>query len=62
MEILLIGEKESNLAKTIEFLRDEMIHIGIQEGLTNEKTIRISQKLDTLIAKYQSMKNQKSSL
>ncbi|WP_256236395.1 aspartyl-phosphate phosphatase Spo0E family protein [Bacillus sp. EB600] len=45
------------LNKTIEFLRQEMIRIGIQEGLTSEKTIRISQELDTYIAKYQMMSN-----
>jgi hypothetical protein len=53
----LIDKKETDLVKIIEFLRAEMIQIGIQEGLTNEKTIRISQKLDTFITKYQFSKN-----
>lgn len=48
-----IDEKECNLIKTIESLREEMIRIGIKEGLTNEKTIQISQQLDTFITKYQ---------
>lgn len=41
------------LEKLIETLRDEMIRIGIHEGLTSEKTIAISQELDIYIAKYQ---------
>lgn len=49
--------ENSFLKKSIESLRQEMIRIGIQEGLTSEKTIRISQELDTYITKYQMMKN-----
>jgi hypothetical protein len=51
-------EKEYDLLKQIEFLRKEMISVGIQEGLTSEKTLIISQKLDIIIAKYQALKNQ----
>jgi hypothetical protein len=47
-EILSLGNK-------IESLRNEMIRIGIQEGLTSTRTIQISQKLDTYIAIYQKM-------
>ncbi|WP_147534898.1 aspartyl-phosphate phosphatase Spo0E family protein [Bacillus marasmi] len=37
----------------IENLRREMICVGLKEGLTSEKTIEISQKLDRYIANYQ---------
>jgi hypothetical protein len=43
----------NNLLETIESIRKEMIYIGIQEGLTSESTIKLSEKLDTYIAKYQ---------
>lgn len=43
------------LEKTIESLRTEMIRVGIQEGLTSEKTIKLSQELDSHIAIYQKM-------
>ena len=50
-------EMEYHLLKTIKFLRKEMIRLGIQEGLTSEKTLSISRKLDIYITKYQSMNN-----
>lgn len=53
------NEKGDNLIKRIEFLRKEMIRVDIQEGLTSEKTLIISRKLDIFIAKYQAQKNQK---
>lgn len=37
----------------IENLRREMICVGLKEGLSSEKTIEISQKLDQYIANYQ---------
>lgn len=37
----------------IENLRREMICVGLKEGLSSEKTIEISQKLDIYIANYQ---------
>lgn len=46
----------SFLEKTIKSLRKELIQIGTREGLTSEKTIKISQKLDIFIAEYQYMK------
>ena len=52
----LTVEKDYDLLKTIKFLRKEMIRVGIQEGLTSEKTLNISRKLDIYITKYQSMK------
>lgn len=55
MFLLSIIDEVSYLAKTIESLRNEMIKIGIQEGLTSEKTIAISQLLDIYIAKYQAL-------
>ena len=46
-------EKDYNLIKTIKMLQKEMIRVGIKEGLTSEKTLNISRKLDTYILKYQ---------
>jgi hypothetical protein len=43
------------IMRTIESLRQEMIQIGIKEGLHSEKTIKISQQLDVFIAQYQSI-------
>ena len=53
MKLIPITDEKSDLMKTIEYLRAEMIRIGIKEGLHNEKTIKISQMLDTYIAQYQ---------
>lgn len=41
------------LKNSIEYLRKEMIRVGIQEGLTSKKTIHISQILDTYLTRYQ---------
>lgn len=49
-------DKKTNLEKLIENLRKEMIDVGIKEGLASEKTIKISQKLDTYISVYQTLK------
>jgi hypothetical protein len=54
---LLKADERSYLENKIESLRKEMIRIGIQEGLICERTIIISQKLDTYIARYQKMYN-----
>jgi hypothetical protein len=50
------SSEKSFLENSIESLRKEMIRIGFQEGLTSEKTIRISQELDMLILEYQAEK------
>lgn len=53
----LTFEKDYDLLKTIKFLRKEMIRVGIQEGLTSEKALNISRKLDIYILKYQNIDN-----
>lgn len=53
MNFLLDVHNLSFLKKTIESLRKEMVLVGIQEGLSSEKTIMISQKLDFFISKHQ---------
>jgi hypothetical protein len=45
--------EKSDLTKIIKKLRQEMIRTGLNKGLTNERTIQISKKLDEYIAKYQ---------
>lgn len=52
MEGLLISSKVE-LEHKIEFLKRYMIDTGMKFGLTNDKTIAISQELDTLIFRYQ---------
>ncbi|MFP7298019.1 aspartyl-phosphate phosphatase Spo0E family protein [Neobacillus niacini] len=39
----------------IEILREEMVMIGLSEGLDSEQTIKVSQELDRYIAIYISM-------
>lgn len=53
MHSLPIPNKESDLLGIIEALREEMIKIGMKEGLSSEKTIEMSQMLDHYIANYQ---------
>ncbi|WP_413299462.1 aspartyl-phosphate phosphatase Spo0E family protein [Bacillus sp. 1P10SD] len=48
----------SELKAAIEVLRKEMIQCGLSNGLTNERTVQISQILDIHIAQYHSLKNQ----
>jgi len=52
MMIPVIAER-LYLRFAISKLRRQMILIGSEEGLTSEETIRVSQKLDTFIIKYQ---------
>lgn len=56
MEGLLTASK-MELEHKIESLKSYMIDTGMKLGLTNDKTIAISQELDTLIFKYQHLKN-----
>lgn len=46
------------LLQHIQSLRDQLIHVGIHEGLSHEKTIHLSQKLDKYIFLYQSFEKQ----
>jgi hypothetical protein len=50
-----IIDEKCKLKMIIESLRKEMIRIGIQEGLTSERTIKISQEIDYYILEYQSI-------
>jgi len=55
--ILLIPDviKKKELLRNIDYLRDEMIRIGLEEGLSSKNTIYISQILDVYLVKYQSL-------
>jgi hypothetical protein len=57
MVFSLTFEKDYDLLKTIKFLRQEMIRVGLQEGLSSEKTLNISREMDILILKYQNIHN-----
>ena len=45
------------LSDQIEILREEMVIIGLSEGLCSAETIKISRELDHYIAIYISIKN-----
>lgn len=47
----------SNLSKKMEITREQMIQSGIDHGLQNLKTIRLSRKLDKLINLYNQEQN-----
>lgn len=49
---------KTTLLQHIQSLRDQLVHTGIQEGLSHEKTIHLSQKLDEYIFLYQSFEKQ----
>ncbi|PLS18654.1 hypothetical protein CVD28_05860 [Bacillus sp. M6-12] len=45
---------KDEILKRIQILRSELIQTGMNEGLQSLKTIKLSQKLDACIFKYQS--------
>lgn len=53
-EIMLL--KKALLSK-INILGETMIEVGMKEGLTNEKTIHLSQELDQYILLYQKLRS-----
>ena len=42
----------------IEYLRKNLIHVGLKNGFNHEKTIGASQKLDHFILEYQKITSQ----
>lgn len=44
------------LSRDIHMKREEMIHLGLTNGLDSIETIQVSQELDKLILQYQSYK------
>lgn len=57
MFMQIIDTNRYLLMVIIKALRNEMILTGMKEGLTSEKTLAISQKLDTYITRYQSIQS-----
>lgn len=53
----IYNENHLELLTIINRLKKEMIHVGLQEGLTSKKTVALSQKLDEYIVKYQVISN-----
>jgi hypothetical protein len=53
----LNSENRLEILTIINLLKNEMIHVGLQEGLTSKKTVALSQKLDEYITRYQVMTN-----
>ena len=58
MKRVLTVDNRSGFDRKIESLRKELINCGMQEGFTHEKTLELSQKLDTIIARYQASKSE----
>ena len=58
MKRVLTLDNRSGVDRTIESLREELINSGMQVGFTHEKTLELSQKLDSFIASYQASKNE----
>lgn len=50
------NEEKQILLQKINILRGEMISTGVNKGLSDDKTIEISRKLDDILNKYQSLK------
>lgn len=48
------------LSHDIHMKREEMIHLGLTNGLDNIETIQVSQELDKLILQYQRYKEQQT--
>lgn len=53
MEKTQTKDHMNQLKLNIEFLRNEMIRAGTEEGLTSKRTLQISEELDRYIMKYQ---------
>ncbi|WP_074432918.1 aspartyl-phosphate phosphatase Spo0E family protein [Bacillus ndiopicus] len=52
---------EEGILKQLERTRELMIRSGIENGLRNAKTIRLSKQLDRLMNKYAKQKEQNQS-
>jgi hypothetical protein len=51
--------KSNELLLYIEFLRKELIQVGLTYGFNDEKTIYVSQELDYFIFEYQKITSTK---
>lgn len=49
---------DDGILKQLERTRELMIRSGIENGLRNAKTIRLSKQLDRLMNKYEAQKQQ----
>lgn len=47
---------EWSLEEKIELMREEMIEVAVEKGLTADETIWFSRKLDCLINQYEEQK------
>ena len=47
-----------SILKKLEITREKMIRSGIENGISNVETIRLSKKLDQLLNDYQMQNNQ----
>jgi hypothetical protein len=54
--LLMPNIEKKDLLRNIDYLREEMIKFGIEEGFLSKNTIFISQILDEYIVKYQSLR------
>lgn len=49
------NDEKNDLLNIIATVREEMIRTGMTEGLTSINTIKLSQRLDEYIARYQAI-------
>ncbi|KYG89313.1 aspartyl-phosphate phosphatase Spo0E family protein [Metasolibacillus sp. FSL H7-0170] len=53
---------EEGILKQLERTREQMIRSGIENGLRNAKTIRLSRQLDRLMNKYAKQKQENQNM
>jgi hypothetical protein len=61
---MFVAKRKSTMDKLLRDInvkREEMIHLGLVNGLNSIETIQVSQELDMLIMKYQRYKENKVS-
>jgi hypothetical protein len=52
----------NSLLAYIEFLRKDLIHIGLTHGFNNDRTIQASQELDYFIFQYQKITSKQNTV
>ncbi len=57
--LLMPSVEKKELLRNIDYLREEMIRFGLEEGFLSKNTIFISEILDEYIVKYQSIQHSK---
>lgn len=56
--LLIEMSKIDNLLERIEFLRNKMTEVAFKKGFTSKESIILSQELDKLLNRYDSVRNE----